>query len=468
MGKNPSELHEERLATTDSAGHRVYLYPEDVKGKWRTRRTYFYYFLIALYLFLPWINIGGKQSILLDIAKQEFTFFGTTFFGHDAPILVFVFLGFVFTIGFVTSIWGRVWCGWACPQTVFIDAIYTKIEVLVEGSARARKKLDQGPWTTQKVFKKIIKWILFIIVSMHIAHSFIGYFVGARELINITMRSPFDNISLFGATWTAVLIVLFDFAWFKEQFCLIACPYGRFQSVMMDENSVNVVYDYKRGEPRREKGQKKSEHADCIDCYACVKACPTGIDIRRGSQLECIACTNCIDACDDIMNHIGKPEGLIRYDTELAIEGKKRKLFTFRNSVYLAAMLVLLAGFIYKLSTVKDLDVVLLRGSKVPFKISRVDGKRMVVNHFKLDLDYRGEEFNSVLLKIKDAKNVKLVVPRNPYPLKKGMTKANVFFRFKPETLTSGSKIIYLQIINPDSSKRVIKEMEVRLVGPIK
>ncbi|OUR97134.1 cytochrome c oxidase accessory protein CcoG [Halobacteriovorax marinus] len=468
MGKNPSELHDERLATTDSAGHRVYLYPEDVKGKWRTRRNYFYNFLIAIYLILPWINIGGKQSILLDIAKREFTIFGATFYGHDAPLLIFFFLGFVFLIGFITSIWGRIWCGWACPQTVFIDAIYSRIEKLIEGPARKRKKLDQAPWNFEKVWKKTLKWTLFILASMHIAHSFIGYFVGARELIDITLHSPSENMPLFVTTWITVLIILFDFAWFKEQFCLIACPYGRFQAVMMDENSVNVIYDYTRGEPRREKGQKKSEHADCIDCFACVKACPTGIDIRRGSQLECIACTNCIDACDDIMNHIGKPEGLIRYDTELALEGKKAKKFSVRNIVYLISLAILLIGFISQVRSVNDLDVVLLRGSKTPFKMVYKGNQKLVVNHFKLDFDYQGNEFSSVYFKIKSARDIKLVTPRNPYPIRKGMTKANVFFRFSPNSLSKGSRVIYLQILKPNGDKRIIKELEVRLVGPIK
>jgi cytochrome c oxidase accessory protein FixG len=465
VDENPLNLHEERLATTDASGKRVYLYPEDVKGKWRSRRNLFYYFLIAVYLILPWTQVAGKQTILLDLVKREFTFFGVTFFGHDAPILIFVFLGFVFTIGFVTSIWGRVWCGWACPQTVFIDAIYQKIEILVEGNARKRKKLDQSPMSFSKALKKIIKWTLFTLASMHIAHSFIGYFVGARELIDITLQSPFKNPTLFGATWTATLILLFDFGWFKEQFCLIACPYGRFQSVMMDENSMVIAYDHKRGEPRRKKGQAKDDHADCIDCLACVRACPTGIDIRRGTQLECIACTNCIDACDDIMRRTNRPEGLIRYDSELSIEGKKVKHITPRNMIYLVACLAIFAGLIFKLNTAGDLDVVLLRGSKTPFTVSRTAHTETVINHFKINFDYQGDDFNSVRLELDGSPKVKLVTPRNPVPLKKGMTQANVFMRFSKEELTSGSKIVQLNFIHP-KTKVVLKKMEVKLVGP--
>ena len=463
--KNPNELHDERLATTDADGHRVYLYPEDVKGKWRTRRTWVYNSLIFLYLVLPWINIGGKQSILIDIANREFTFFGMTLLGHNAPLLLFVLLAFVFLIGFVTSIWGRVWCGWACPQTVFIDAIFNKIELLVEGNARKRKKLDEAPLSGGKIVKKLIKWTLFILASMHIAHSFIGYFVGVRELVGITLHSPFDNIALFGATWTAVGIILFDFAWFKEQFCLIACPYGRFQSVMMDENSLVIAYDYNRGEPRREKGQKKDEHADCVDCYACVKACPTGIDIRRGTQLECIACTNCIDACDEVMLKIGKPEGLIRFETEQGLKGLPTKRFSVRNGFYIGVVAMLLLGFFIQIQGTKELDIVMLRGSKTPFTVLTSGEEKIIANHFKINLSYEGSALKKVLI-AQDHKDIKLIVPRNPVPLKEVMNHTNVFFRFSPSILESGAKVIQLNFIDP-KDKKLIKSVEVQLVGPI-
>lgn len=467
MGNNnPNELHEERLATTDADGHRVYLYPEDVKGKWRTRRTWVYNSLILIYLFLPWINIGGKQSILLNIPKREFTFFGMTVLGHNAPLLLFVLLAFVFLIGFVTSIWGRAWCGWACPQTVFIDAIFNKIEKLVEGNARKRKKLDDSPLTTEKFIKKTVKWSLFIIASMHIAHSFIGYFVGVRSLVEVTLHSPFNNIALFGATWTAVAIILFDFAWFKEQFCLIACPYGRFQSVMMDHNSLAITYDYNRGEPRRQKGQKKDEHADCVDCYACVKACPTGIDIRRGNQLECIACTNCIDACDEIMLKVGKPEGLIRFETEQGLNNLPTKRFSFRNLSYLTVIVLLLMGFFIQIKSTKELDIVMLRGSKTPFTVLNTKSGQLIANHFKVNLAYEGKGLESVLI-AQENKEIKLIVPRNPVVLKEVMNHTNIFFRFPPTILEDGTKKIDLNFINP-KTKKLIKKMEVQLVGPIK
>jgi polyferredoxin len=189
-----STLHQERLATTDAHGHRVYVHPEDVKGKWKNRRNVVYWFLIAIYMSVPWIHWNGKQIILFNLPDREFTFFGTTFYGHDAPLVFFVLVGFVLAFAFITSQWGRVWCGWACPQTVFIDAIYRKIEQLVEGKARARKNLEKAAWSFQKVFKKSLKWFLFLIVSLHISHTFLGYFMGARELFFITLSPPAEHI----------------------------------------------------------------------------------------------------------------------------------------------------------------------------------------------------------------------------------------------------------------------------------
>ena len=255
MNKDESDIpiYETRLATTDENGNRVYIHPEDIKGKWKSRRDIFYWFLIFVYLFLPWIYVEKKQWILLNLPKREFHLFGNVFYGHDGPLLLFVILGFVILMAFITSIWGRVWCGWACPQTVFIDAIFRRIEKIVEGNSRKRKALEQAPWSLSKVLKRTLKWILFILVSLHIVHSFLGYFVGTHDLIEITLSSPEKNWTLFITMLTMTGIILFDFGWFKEQFCIIACPYGRFQSVVMDDASMIVAYDKKRGEPRRSK-----------------------------------------------------------------------------------------------------------------------------------------------------------------------------------------------------------------------
>ncbi|RYG63166.1 cytochrome c oxidase accessory protein CcoG [bacterium] len=319
------ELPKERLSTTDQAGRRIHLYPASVKGYFRDRKRYVHGFLLIVFLTLPWIHVSGRQLLLLDVAHREFFFFGLHFRAHDAPLILFLLLGFTFGIGLVTAIWGRVWCGWACPQTVFIEFLFRRIERLVEGSHRAQRALDERPLDSEKMMKKGLKWFLFVVVSLGISHSFLGYFVGTRELVRMVSSSPLENWTSFLMILVTTGIIAFDFGWFREQFCTIMCPYGRFQSVMMDNHSTIVAYDLKRGEPRRGTAPSPSAQGDCVNCLRCVQVCPTGIDIRRGLQMECIACTACIDACDEVMTKVDKPLGLIRYTTERELAGKKTK-----------------------------------------------------------------------------------------------------------------------------------------------
>lgn len=467
MSNNRFDLHEERLSTTDEKGHRVYLYPEDVKGKWRTRRHLFYWFLISLYLILPWIYVNGKQIILLNLPKREFFIFGFTFYGHDAPIVSLLLFVFIFLMGFITSVWGRVWCGWGCPQTVFIDSIYRPIERLIEGNARQRKKLNESPWDFIKLIKKSTKWILFTLVSLHISHSFLGYFVGTRNLIQISLQSPYENLALFITMISLTALFLFDFAWFKEQFCIIACPYGRFQSVMMDSDSLVIAYDQKRGEPRRHPEVSKENEGDCINCYHCVKVCPTGIDIRRGTQLECISCTNCIDACDEIMEKVGRPTGLIRYDSENGLNGIKEKKFKFRSAIYLIAITLCLGIFVYAIQNSYEIKLTAIRASRTPFtEVTDHNHTKLIQNFYKFRIDYKKEDNPELKIQIKDnTHEIKLVTPKNPIIIEKGVHKINVFFRFDKKILKNGSKSIFVELIN--TQNKVLSAKEVKLVGPI-
>jgi cytochrome c oxidase accessory protein FixG len=465
-------LPEDRLATTDEHGKRVYLHPEDIKGKWKSRRTFFYWFLILLYLVLPWIYIDGQQIILLDLPKREFHIFGNTFYGHDAPLLIFILLGFLFLIAFVTSLWGRVWCGWACPQTVFIDAIYRKIERLIEGKSRQRKALDRAPWSFEKIWKRGLKWILFIAVSMHIVHSFLGYFVGTHKLFWITMGSPFENWALFLTMLVMTGIILFDFGWFKEQFCIIACPYGRMQSVIMDEQSMIVAYDNKRGEPRRSPDIAREAEGDCINCKRCVKACPTGIDIRNGTQMECIACTMCIDACDEIMTKLKQPKGLIRYTSEKQLNGEPKKL-RFRNFLYLIILIGLVTGGVVSLSKRQELRVQYIRGSQSPFQTSKVGDKIEVINHYALKLNYYGAEKYTIDLQIDDRnlrEQIEVVSPSLPLDMEEQNEEAIIFFKFSPSILNNGQLKIKVNVLNAvdEDFPTLLKQTEVNLVGPIK
>ncbi len=463
------EVHEERLGTTDELGHRVFLHPEEVKGVWRSRRTLFYWVLIFIFLVLPWIHFNGKQIILLDLATREFTFFGSTFYAHDAPMLIMILLGFVFTMAFVTSIWGRVWCGWACPQTVFIDAIYRKIEQFIEGNSYQRTKLDEANWNLNKLARRSLKWFLYTIVSLHIAHSLIGYFVGTRFLLDVSTHNPSENMNLFLTVMFVSSVFLFDFGWFREQFCIIACPYGRIQSVMMDQNSLVVAYDTKRGEPRRAKDVPKDQQGDCVNCFACVRSCPTGIDIRRGTQLECIACTNCIDACDDIMTKLKKNTGLIRYDTENGLNGQPSKKLKTRSVIYLTIIAIIVATFIVVLQRSYDLKTQFVRGKQVFVEIKLDDGVAGVLNQYKLTFDYKAEDKPEIMMRVKTfIKNqVELVTPKNPYSVMIGHQSVNVFFKFRKDLLVNGNLKIVVEFVNTRQPNIVLNEQEVNLVGPV-
>ena len=464
--KKRFELDAERLATTTESGSRVYLYPEDVQGKWKDRRTLFYWFLILFYLVMPWIYINGKPSIQLNIFTREFTIMGYTLHGVE-PILIFLtVISTLFLFALVTSIFGRVWCGWGCPQTVFIHTIFSKIETLIEGKARARKALDAAPWNLNKVFRRSLKWICFTVVCLHIAHTFIGYIIGPRELFSMSMQNPAQNPGIFSAVMIVTAIFLFDFGWFREQFCIIACPYGRMQSVVMDNNSLIIAYDKKRGEPRRGLVPYEQE-GDCINCYACVKVCPTGIDIRRGTQLECIACTNCIDACDEIMFKIKKPQGLIRYSSENELNGQKHQKITIRTVFYFCILTIFISTFIYFVSHITKPNMVFIRGTDSPFQVvTESDGKKFITNHFTLKVSHQGDENLSLHLQVNDPTlrdKIQIISPIDHMLISTPEVKAMLFFKFSTEVLEHGSKKIKLNLIK---NNEVVASEELMLVGP--
>ncbi len=485
MSKNRFELHPDRLATTDETGKRIYLYPEDVKGPWKNLRHKIYWFLILIYVAIPWITIQGKPLLLLNIFTREFTIFGQTFFGVE-PLLVFALLAaFIFFIGFVTSIWGRIWCGYACPQTVFIQAVYLKVEKWIEGSARERRELDLPPMSGKKLFKKIFKWGVYYIISLHLAHTFLGYFIGSYELLHISLKAPSENYGMFLFVQFFTGLLLFDFGWFREQFCIIMCPYGRLQSVMMDEKSLVVAYDYHRGEPRRH-GQTEvtdiQSSGDCINCYHCVKVCPTGIDIRRGTQLECIACTNCIDACDDIMEKIQKPKGLIRYTTEndLKQSTKTRSIpfrfwenFTARPKIYLTISIGIFIFFLSILSQSTNLKVQFIRNIGAPFLLSE-GSERGIINTYQIKLTHQGDhEFD--LSVEPNLPEFSVVAQKFPWKLTRAEVKRPFIIKFHPEKVQDPksylglqSKEVTLSFFDHSSvPKKLLFTEKIIFVGPV-
>lgn len=466
------ELPKDRLSTTDAKGHRIYIYPSDVRGIWKKRRFEISIGLIAVFLGLPWFRIGGHQALLLDIPHRRFAILGLTFWAHDTPMLFFVVGGAVVTIAFVTAIWGRVWCGWACPQTVFVDQVFRRVERWIEGDSVQRKKLDQDPLSLNKVFKKSAKWFIFTLLALVLSHSFLAYFVGTEALGDMMAHSPSQNPSAFFIALGVAAAILFDFGWFREQFCTIVCPYGRFQSVLMDSQSMVVAYDVKRGEPR--KGSKTTGSlGDCVNCYRCVQVCPTGIDIRRGVQLECIACTACIDACDDVMSRLKKPLGLIRYgslaltegQTETPIPGWKRP----RAWIYLGLLLGCVVGLTLTIQNRAEIELTLIRAAEAPYQeIPSADGQSRILNHFKIDL--RNQTFNEQEISFSvnsdlQKQGVILVVSNHKNKLGAGEPeRADLFIQFPKSFLKMGHASLPIQL----QTHSISMTKEVSLVGPLR
>ncbi len=314
-------------------GSRVKIVTADVSGRFDRLRRVGFAVLVALYVALPLIRIDGKPAILIDIPRRELFLFGASFNAQDTWLSFFLLSGIGFALISLAALVGRVWCGYACPQTVFIDGLIRPIERLFEGPRNQRLKRDAGPPTLQRIARKLAKHVVFGMVAFAIAHMMLAYFVSLPGVFAFVSGAPGEHMTAFA--WMAALtaILYFDFAWFREQLCVVICPYGRLQAALADEDSITVGYDERRGEARG-KGKERAGLGDCVDCFRCVHVCPTGIDIRNGQQLDCIGCTACIDACDDVMKTVGKPTGLVRYDSLRGLHGEKRRFMRPRVVLY--------------------------------------------------------------------------------------------------------------------------------------
>lgn len=329
------------VTTINDDGSRYFLHPADVRGKWNQLRRLVGALLIGIYIALPWIQINGNPAVFLDVENRMFHLFGLTLVPQDLWVMFFAVSGLGFALFFGTALLGRIWCGWACPYTVFLDHVYRRIERWIEGDAPARKALAKAPWTFSKVVKWIVKHAAYAIVSAAIAHVFLSYFVSVERLYDFMDQGPMAHATAFAIVSALTISLWFCFGYFREQFCIIMCPYGRLQGALTDDDTINVGYDENRGEPRGRMQQNMPAEAsekkgDCINCMRCVHVCPTGIDIRNGLQLECIGCTACIDACDEVMTRIDRPTGLIRYDSLNGFAGKGKRFLRPRTYAYTA------------------------------------------------------------------------------------------------------------------------------------
>src|SRR5690606_5213797 len=302
----------DKVATVDKSGKRVWIYPHKPSGKLFNARTILSVIYLIVFFALPFIKYNGQPIFLLNIIERKFILFGQIFWPQDFFIFGLGMVVFIVFIALFTLVFGRVFCGWACPQTIFMEMVFRKFEYWIEGDAPRQKMLNKAPWNTEKIVKKFSKWIIFWLISFLIANTFLAYIIGIDELKKIITEPVSEHMGGFTAIVIFTSVFFFVYAWFREQVCTAVCPYGRMQGVLLDRDSIVVAYDYVRGEPRAKfKKNKERTQGDCIDCFQCVKVCPTGIDIRNGTQLECVNCTACIDACNHMMEAVGLPTGLI-------------------------------------------------------------------------------------------------------------------------------------------------------------
>lgn len=383
--KDTSDFREHLSNVNQRTGKRTWIYPKIIAGRFYRYRSWFSAALLLLLFIGPWLRWNGHPLFLFNVLERKFIIAGIPFFPQDFYLLALGLLSFIVFIMLFTSIFGRLFCGWVCPQTVFMEMVFRRVENWIEGNAAAQKKLDEGPLNLRKIWKKTAKHTLFWLISFLIANTFLAYLIGSDALLNIITEPIALHTGGFVSILVFTTVFYLVFAKLRELVCIMICPYGRLQGVLLDQHSVVVAYDHQRGEPRGHlvKGQTAAGKGDCVDCGLCVEVCPTGIDIRNGTQLECVACTACMDACDSVMHKINKAPGLIRYASENQIVARKGFTYSARMKAYTAFFVVLFGVFATLLALRKDLQASVLRTPGTTF-VRQQDGT--VANFFLLKL----------------------------------------------------------------------------------
>jgi cytochrome c oxidase accessory protein FixG len=456
------ETYRDSIATINKDGKRNWIYAQQPKGRLYNLRSIVSIVYLIVFFALPFIKVNGVPFFLFNVLERKFIFFGVTFWPQDFFIFGIGMLSFIIFIVLFTVVYGRFFCGWACPQTIFMEIVFRRIEYWIEGDAAHQKLLNKRKYDADKIIKKTTKHVVFFIIAFIIANTFLAYVIGVDELFKI-INEPFENhiggfISLL--IFTGVFYAVY--AWFREQVCLIVCPYGRLQGVMTDKNSILVAYDYIRGEPRlKYKKENNSAVGDCIDCNQCVKVCPTGIDIRNGTQLECTNCTACIDACDHMMLNINKPTGLIRFASENGIANREQLKITPRIIAYSAVLIALIGFLALLLITRQDIDATVLRTPGMLFQKQEND---TISNLYNIKIINKTYNQYPITLKLSKGNGRIKMIGKNIVLTKEAKIESEFFIYLPKDEITGRKTTLYVDVL---SGNETIESIKTTFLGPV-
>jgi len=464
-----NENFRDSIGTVTEEGKRSWVFPKKPVGKFYKYRTWVSYGLLLFLFSAPFIKINGNQFLLFNVLERRFNIFGFPFWPQDFHLFVIsMIIGVVFIILFTVA-FGRIFCGWICPQTIFMEMVFRRIEYLIEGDRGKQIRLAKQAWNAEKIKKRVLKWILFFIISFLIANIFLAYLIGSDKLINYITDGPFSHTSTLISLLIFTAVFYFIFAWFREQVCVIACPYGRLQGVLLDKKSIVVAYDYKRGEKKkgRAKFKKNEDRAasgkgDCIDCFQCVQVCPTGIDIRNGTQLECVNCTACIDACDAMMENVNLPKGLIRYASEENIAEKKKFKFNARLKGYTAVLVILIGVLTGMLFLRNDVEATILR---LPGQLYEKKENNIIRNVYTFKLvNKTTEEIEDVHFKLISHRGEIVLVRRENFQIpEQGLSEGTFFIDINQAALETDKERLKIGVY---SGKKLIETTKASFLGP--
>ena len=469
MGQQGKDNFRDTIGTLNDEGKRSWIFPKKPSGKFYKYRKYVSYILLVFLFSAPFIKIQGNQFLLFNVLERKFNIFGFPFWPQDFHLFVIMMIiGVIFVVLFTVA-FGRLFCGWVCPQTIFMEMVFRRIEYWIDGDRGKQIRLSKMPWNAKKIKKRLLKWSIFFIISFLIANVFLAYLIGCDELIRYILEGPLNHTSTLISLLIFTGVFYFIFAWFREQVCIIACPYGRLQGVLLDNKSIVVAYDHKRGEKeegrakfRKNEDRETTGKGDCIDCFQCVHVCPTGIDIRNGTQLECINCTACIDVCDHMMESVHLPKGLIRYASEENIEKKTKFTFSSRLKGYTAVLGILIAVLIGMLFLRNDIEARILR---LPGQLYERKAENIISNVYTYKLvNKTTKSIDEVSFKLISHKGEITVVSHEIFEVPaQGLAEGTLFIEINNSALKDDKERVIIGVYN---KKELIETTSASFLGP--